>query len=68
MVYEFDVQTVSGSSFDNLERLGERLQDALGAEDSVSRMQAGWELWQVNSLHDAQGINGLILTYRRAKS
>lgn len=29
MVYEYEVQTVSGSSFDNLEGMGERLQEAL---------------------------------------
>ena len=67
MVYEYEVQTESGSSFDNLEALGDRLQQALNGADAASRMAAGWELWQINSFHD-QGINGLILVYRRPKS
>lgn len=68
MVYEYDVQTEGGSSFDNLERLGERLGEVLNGEDAASRMVAGWELWQVNTLNDHEGVNGLVLIYRRAKS
>ena len=68
MVYEYEVQTVSGSSFDNLERLGERLQEALNGEDAAARMAQGWELSQVNTLNDEHGINGLILVFRRPKS
>ena len=68
MVYEYDVQTEGGSSFDNLERLGERLTEVLNSEDAASRMAAGWELWQVNTLNDHEGINGLVLIYRRARS
>lgn len=68
MVYEYDVQTEDGSSFDNLERLGGRLQEALNGDEASSRMGQGWELWQVNTLNDPQGIKGLILIYRRAKS
>ncbi len=68
MVYEYDVQTEGGSSFDNLERLGERLQEALNGDEAASRTGQGWELWQVNTLNDPQGIKGLILVYRRAKS
>ncbi len=29
-------------------------------------MGQGWELWQVDALNDPQGINGLVLVYRRA--
>jgi len=68
MVHEYDVQTEGGSSFDNLERLGERLQEALNGNEAASRVGQGWELWQVNTLNDPQGIKGLILIYRRAKS
>jgi len=68
MVYEYDVQTEGGSSFDNLERLGERLQEMLNGDEASSRIGQGWELWQVNTLNDPQGIKGLILIYRRAKS
>ncbi len=68
MIYEYDVQTEGGSSFDNLERLGERLQETLNGEEASSRTGQGWELWQVNTLNDPQGIKGLILVYRRAKS
>ena len=52
MVYEYEVQTEGGSSFDNLERVGERLQNMLNGEDAGSRMVAGWEAWQVNTLND----------------
>jgi len=68
MNYEYDVQTEGGSSFDNLERLGERLQETLNGDEASSRTGLGWELWQVNTLNDPQGIKGLILIYRRAKS
>lgn len=68
MNYEYDVQTEGGSSFDNLERLGERLQETLNGDEASSRTGQGWELWQVNTLNDPQGIKGLILIYRRAKS
>lgn len=68
MVHEYDVQTEGGSSFDNLERLGERLQEMLNGDEASSRIGQGWELWQVNTLNDPQGIKGLILIYRRAKS
>ncbi len=67
MVYEYDVQTEGGSSFDNLERMGERLGEVLNGEDAASRMASGWELWQVNTLNDHDGVNGLVLIYRRAK-
>ncbi len=66
MTYEYEVQTVGGSSFDNLERLGERLQEALNGAEASSRVGQGWELWQVDALNDPQGINGLVLVYRRA--
>lgn len=68
MVYEYDVQTEGGSSFDNLERMGERLGEVLNGEEAASRMTAGWELWQVNTLNNHEGINGLVLIYRRVKS
>ena len=68
MIYEYDVQTEGGSSLDNLERLGERLQEALNGDEASSRTEQGWELWQVNTLNDPQGIKGLILIYRRARS
>jgi len=68
MVYEYDVQTEGGSSFDNLERLGERLQETLNGDEAASRTGQGWELWQANTLNDPQGIKGLLLIYRRAKS
>ena len=68
MVYEYDVQTEGGSSFDNLERLGERLQETLNGEEASSRIGQDWELWQVNTLNDPQSVKGLILIYRRAKS
>jgi len=68
MIYEYEVQTEGGSSFDNLERLGDRLQEVLNGEDAASRMAAGWEIWQVNTLNDHQGVNGLVIVYRRAKS
>ena len=68
MTYDYFVRTVGGSSFDNLERLGERLQDALGDADTLAQTAAGWELWQVQTLNDHQGVNGLLLVYRRAKS
>ena len=42
MVYEYEVQTEGGSSFDNLERVGERLQNMLNGEEAGSRMVAGW--------------------------
>ena len=42
MVYEYELQTEGESSFDNLERVGERLQNMLNGEDSESRMVAGW--------------------------
>ena len=68
MVYEYDVQTEGGSSTDNLERVGARLQETLNGAEASSRMEQGWELWQVNTLNDAQSIKGLLLIYRRAKS
>ncbi len=68
MIYEYEVQTEGGSSFDNLERLGDRLQESLNGQDAASRLASGWELWQVNTLNDHQGINGLVLIYRRAKA
>jgi len=52
MVYEYDVQTEGGSSFDNLERLGERLQETLNGDEAATRTGQGWELWQVNTLND----------------
>ena len=68
MVYEYEVQTVGGSSLDNLERMGERLQKALNGEEAASRMDAGWEAWQVNTLNDHQGVNGLVIHYRRPRT
>jgi hypothetical protein len=68
MIYEYEVQTEGGSSFDNLERLGDRLQETLNGEDAAARMAEGWELWQFNALNDEKGINGLILVYRRPKA
>ena len=68
MVYEYEVQTEGGSSFDNLERVGERLQNMLNGEDSESRMIAGWEAWQVNTLSDNQGIHGMMVIYRRPRA
>lgn len=68
MIYEYEVQTEGGSSFDNLERLGDRLQEVLNGEDAASRMAAGWEIWQVNTLNDHQGVNGLVIVYRRAET
>lgn len=66
MIYEYEVQTAGGSAFDNLERIGERLQEVLNGDEAASRLTSGWELWQVNTLNDHQGVNGLVL-YRRAK-
>ena len=68
MVYEYEVQTEGGSSFDNLERVGERLQNMLNGEDSESRIVAGWEAWQVNTLSDNQGIHGMMVIYRRPRA
>jgi len=68
MVYEYEVQTEGGSSFDNLERVGERLQNMLNGEDSESRMIAGWEAWQVNTLNDHQGVHGMMVIYRRPRA
>ena len=68
MIYEYDVQTEGGSSFDNLERIGDRLQQMLNSDQAMSRMEAGWELWQVNTLNGNNAVNGLIIMYRRAKS
>jgi len=67
MVFEYQVTTVGGSAFDNLERFGERLEDALNSADAVNWMEQGWELWQVNALNDSQGINGVVVIYRRPK-
>ena len=68
MAYEYEVQTEGGSSFDNLERVGERLQIMLNGEDSESRIVAGWEAWQVNTLSDNQGIHGMMVIYRRPRA
>ena len=65
---EYDVQIEGGSSFDNWERLGERLTEVLNSEDAASRTASGWEIWQINTLNDHEGINGLVLIYRRVKS
>ncbi len=67
MTYEYEVQTAGGSAFDNLERIGERLQEVLNGDEAASRLTSGWELWQVNTLNDHQGVNGLVLICRRAK-
>ena len=67
MTYEYFVRSIGGSSFDNLERLADRLQDALGDEDAQTQEANGWELWQVQTLNDHQGVNGLLLVYRRGK-
>jgi hypothetical protein len=67
MIYEYEVQTQGGSSFDNLEGIGDRLQGLLNGEDAASRMAAGWEVWQVNTLNDHNGVNGLVIVYRREK-
>lgn len=67
MISEYEVQTGCGSSFDSLERLGEGLQDKRNGAQASSRAGQGWELWQVSALSDPQGINGLVLVYRRAK-
>ena len=67
MVYEYEVQTEGGSAFDNLEGLAGRLQQMLNGQDAASLVAQGWELWQVNTLNDHQGINGLVLIYRRPK-
>ena len=68
MHYDYFVRSIGGSSFDNLERLGERLQDALGDEDAQTQEANGWEMWQVQTLNDHSGVNGLLLVYRRARS
>ena len=68
MVYEYEVQTEGGSSFDNLERVGERLQIMLNGEEAGSRIVAGWEAWQVNTLSDNQGIHGMMVIYRRPRA
>lgn len=68
MIYEYEVQTEGGSSFDNLEGFGSRLQEMLNGEEAASRMAQGWELWQVNTLSDHSGVNGHVLVYRRVKS
>ena len=68
MVYEYEVQTEGGSSFDNLERVGERLQNMLNGEEAGSRMVAGWEAWQVNTFSDNQDIHGMMVIYRRPRA
>jgi hypothetical protein len=68
MVYEYEVQTEGGSSFDNLERVGENLQNVLNGEEAASRMVAGWEAWQVNTLSGHQGIHGVVIIYRRPRA
>ena len=67
MVYEYEVQTEGGSAFDNLERVGENLQNVLNGEEAASRMVAGWEAWQVSMLSDHSGVNGVVIIYRRPK-
>ncbi|BDI33946.1 hypothetical protein CCAX7_59970 [Capsulimonas corticalis] len=67
MIYEYEVQTLGGSAFDNLEAIGDRLQGLLNGDDTASRIAAGWETWQVNTLNDHQGVNGLVVVYRREK-
>jgi len=66
MTYEYQVLTAGGSSFDNLERIGNHLQEVLNGDDSAYLLAKGWELWQVNTIHE-QGVNGVVLIYRRAK-
>ena len=68
MTYEYEVQTAGGSSFDNLERMGDRLQEVLNGDEAASRLASGWELWQISTLNDHQGVNGMVLIYRRAKA
>ena len=67
MDYEYLVKTEGGSTFDNLERAGARLQSMLNSSETVTRSKMGWELWQVNTLAEKQGINGLLLIYRRPR-
>ena len=67
MSYDYQVQTIGGSSFDNLEQVGDNLQQAFVNKDTLSLLAQGWELWQVTVLQ-ASEVNGLILVYRRPKA
>jgi hypothetical protein len=67
MAYEYQVRTQGASMMDNLERYGERLQQALNQPQVAASEEAGWELWQVHTLKDAEGVNGLIFVYRRPR-
>lgn len=64
MSYQYKVETLGASSWDNLERLAEQLQELLD-ETAKRNERQGWELWQVNTLNDKQGNNGFILIFRR---
>lgn len=65
MAYEYKVQTLGTSAMFNLEKTGARLEEFLNHEEVAASANQGWELWQVNTLNDASGVNGLILVFRR---
>ena len=69
MRYEYLVQTVSASSWDNLEARGQAPQRTLNIGDVDAYVEMGWELWQVSALNesDPTGNNGFLLIYRRPK-
>ena len=65
--YQYQLQTLSGSSFDNLESVSERVQDSLNGPEVADKISEGWELWQISNLHGPH-VNGTILIYRRPAS
>ena len=65
--YDYQVQTFGGSSWDNLENVGDHLQQTLLGEETASLTAQGWELWQVNTLQNS-AMNGLIFIFRRPKA
>ena len=67
MRYEYLVRTVGTSSLENLEGVGEKLNRALNFGEVDAYVELGWELWQVLTLNDSVGNNGLLLVYRRPR-
>ena len=67
MTYQYRVLSRGLSSFmTNLESFADVLQQFLEDAEIGQLTDAGWELWQIQTLSDRQGNNGFLLVLRKA--
>ncbi len=50
----------------NIETFADVLQQFMNDPEVAQLTNAGWELWQIQTLSEAQGNNGFLLVLRRA--